>query len=68
MPGQGQELHGKPRSKMQETRADLATQQCCYSFSQMSWILNKGDFFFFFKFFLTQQKDSISDSTAFLHR
>lgn len=36
-------------TKMEETRADLAMQQHYYSFfSEMSWILNKRDFFFFF--------------------
>lgn len=59
MAGQGQELHGKPRSKMQETRADMATQQCYYSFSKMSWILNKGDFFFFFNFFNSMERQYI---------
>lgn len=46
MPVQGQESHGKRRSKMQEIKADLATQQCYCSSSVVPWILNKGDKFF----------------------
>lgn len=43
VPGRGQESYGKPKSKMQETRADLATQQSSYSSSVVSWIFSKGD-------------------------
>lgn len=58
MPDQGQEQNAGKQGRFGNSAVLLL-------FLKMSWILNKGGWDLFF---LTQQKDIISDSTAFLRR